>query len=1082
MRFAPLAGLTVLALSGLGAPAHAQAPVALFSTVQPPPAARAVPTERAVVFAMADRAALQSFRSAGGGRLLVPLADGSELTLDLARFDLLAPGAVVVAHGDTGETPIPVDLSLFRGGVAGDPASWAVVSMSGDQVMGVISTARGRFEIGPPRTAGGAHVIGAESALDPGPRTFECRAVDPERSPRRAEPLRATGPVARRPSGTRLVCRVAVDCDYEYYANRFGGNLTAATNYILTVFGTIALIYERDLDVSLRIPLLTIWTTPDDPWTESDPAVQLEYYAAYWQNYRPGFPRDLAHLVSGRSLGGGYGYYAGICNSQYGYAISPVDGIYSYPTNSTTWDVMVIAHELGHNFNSRHTHSCIWQELGYVPPGALIDSCYTAEGTCYSGPSWIVPAELGTIMSYCHVLWPGMSNIRLDFHPACISEMRSHAQTMCLLADSLQPPRRLIATQAGGGTILGWTASPAPGVVRYDLYRSPYRFDLDPALVGSATGTSWVDSFPGAYFYKARAVRASDQSDFSNEATPAPCGPAPRTSYAAGSVPVALVVADFFGSDGIADLVLADSAGSRVVSLRGLRCGSCPSDFDIPRYTALAAAPRALVAADFNADGCPDVAAAGGGMLSILLNQQTTTFATGATYPLPSSTQSDLAVGDFDEDGILDLALADGDSVRIFRGRGTAGTGDGTFELAVTSAADSGVAGIVLGDFDEDGILDLAVARAGGVGVLLGQGSGGRGDGTFGPLVAYAAGGAASDVVTGDFDQDGILDLAVTNTASASVSVLLGIGSQGRGTGAFGPPQSFACGTSPAALAVCDLDEDGIEDLVTANTADATVSLLRGHATGGKGDGTFAAPQAFACGPAPRSVAARDLDEDGRPDLMVANGTVPGTASQLLFRCAGTLPTTLELTAPLGSGSRVTGTECTISWRKGSGVLATNVDVSHDGGESWLPLASGLPDTSFVWTVSGPLTSQALLRVYDPTVPTRADQSDSSFTIYPAELLAVPGRAEPALALHGVRPNPARAGLAVSFTLASARAATLELFDLAGRRLRSVAVGPLGPGPHMLDLERGARLAPGVYLVRLTQGGRSEMARGVVLR
>jgi len=52
---------------------------------------------------------------------------------------------------------------------------------------------------------------------------------------------------------TRLICRVAVDCDYEYYANRFGGDLIGSLHYALVIFATASFIYERDLNVALRI-------------------------------------------------------------------------------------------------------------------------------------------------------------------------------------------------------------------------------------------------------------------------------------------------------------------------------------------------------------------------------------------------------------------------------------------------------------------------------------------------------------------------------------------------------------------------------------------------------------------------------------------------------------------------------------------------------------------------------------------------------------------------------------------------------------------------------------------------------------
>jgi hypothetical protein len=72
--------------------------------------------------------------------------------------------------------------------------------------------------------------------------------------------------------------------------------------------------------------------------------------------------------------------------------------------------------------------------------------------------------------------------------------------------------------------------------------------------------------------------------------------------------------------------------------------------------------------------------------------------------------------------------------------------------------------------------------------------------------------------------------------------------------------------------------------------------------------------------------------------------------------------------------------------------------------------------------------------------------------------------------------------LTASFTLPSEAPATLELLDVAGRRVSALAVGSLGSGRHALRLEEGPRLAPGVYWLRLTQGGQARMARGVVVR
>jgi hypothetical protein len=84
------------------------------------------------------------------------------------------------------------------------------------------------------------------------------------------------------------------------------------------------------------------------------------------------------------------------------------------------------------------------------------------------------------------------------------------------------------------------------------------------------------------------------------------------------------------------------------------------------------------------------------------------------------------------------------------------------------------------------------------------------------------------------------------------------------------------------------------------------------------------------------------------------------------------------------------------------------------------------------------------------------------------------------LSIAGFTPNPGGAGASIVFTLASRERATLELVDLAGRRVFAREVGALGPGTHALAI--GQALAPGVYWLRVTQGGEQVRTRGVMIR
>jgi DNA-binding beta-propeller fold protein YncE len=99
-----------------------------------------------------------------------------------------------------------------------------------------------------------------------------------------------------------------------------------------------------------------------------------------------------------------------------------------------------------------------------------------------------------------------------------------------------------------------------------------------------------------------------------------------------------------------------------------------------------------------------------------------------------------------------------------------------------------------------------------------------------------------------------------------------------------------------------------------------------------------------------------------------------------------------------------------------------------------------------------------------------------------ASQVSVPGEAPIAFALDPVRPNPVRgSALTMHFTLASAAAASLELLDMAGRRVSAREVGQLGAGRHALDFGAGRSLAPGIYVVRLQQGTNVKVVRAAVL-
>jgi len=240
----------------------------------------------------------------------------------------------------------------------------------------------------------------------------------------------------------------------------------------------------------------------------------------------------------------------------------------------------------------------------------------------------------------------------------------------------------------------------------------------------------------------------------------------------------------------------------------------------------------------------------------------TLTAATGSPFPAGAAASS-VAVGDFNGDGIQDLAIGNSDAANVTV---LLGNGAGGFVAAIGSPFAVGAApgSIAVGDFNGDGIPDLATANenSGNVTVLLGNGSGGFTPATGSP---FAVGAGPVSVAVGDFNGDGIQDLAVANYGSGNVTVLLGNGSGGF-TPAAGSP--FAVGTSPASIAVADLNGDGIQDLAVANSGSNNVTVLLGNGSGGF---TPATDSPFTAGTSPSSIAVGDFNGDGFQDVAVAN-------------------------------------------------------------------------------------------------------------------------------------------------------------------------------------------------------------------
>jgi uncharacterized protein (TIGR03437 family) len=338
----------------------------------------------------------------------------------------------------------------------------------------------------------------------------------------------------------------------------------------------------------------------------------------------------------------------------------------------------------------------------------------------------------------------------------------------------------------------------------------------------------------------------------------------------AGMTPVAVAAADFNG-DNIVDVVTANQGSNDLTYLVGKASGGFQPGISIPLTgagTSLPAQPSALLTADFNRDRRPDLAVAdyGSGQVTVLLAGANGGFSSPVSLPVGNN-PSGLASADFNGDGNPDLAVADagmngtGD-VMVFAGAG------GGFTPSSTLAAGSHPVAVVAGDFNHDGKMDLASvsegtfgADQGGVYLLAGNG-----DGTFQKAVVYPAGANPSAIAMGDFNRDGNPDLAVlSNTTASGASQLVVLLGSGGGTFTALPPMMIAAGAQ--AIAAADFNNDGTLDVAVTDGfgANSGVGLMAGN-----GDGTFQGEVFLPAGPLPVGIAVADFNRDNRPDLAIS--------------------------------------------------------------------------------------------------------------------------------------------------------------------------------------------------------------------
>ena len=333
--------------------------------------------------------------------------------------------------------------------------------------------------------------------------------------------------------------------------------------------------------------------------------------------------------------------------------------------------------------------------------------------------------------------------------------------------------------------------------------------------------------------------------------------------------------------DGKPDLVFGNYGGGGVsVMLNTTATGAATPAFATRQDFATGASPLAVALADANGDGKLDVAVANynSGTLSVLLNTTApnaaaASFGSATNFPAGSNPRS-ITFADLNGDGRPDLSIASGSGGTASVLLNTAAAGAGTPSFAAAASFVTGGPGSgTLRDVNGDGRPDLIVAHGGsssGISLLLNTTAAGASSPSFADSLEFTVG-TAADVATGDLNGDGKPDLAVINNGGGTVSVLLNSTAIATPSVGFAAPENFAAGTTPYSVALGDLNGDGKPDMAVANYGSANVSVLLNSTGTGSTTYAFNAAVNFSLTGNPVSVGIGDVNADGKPDLAVAS-------------------------------------------------------------------------------------------------------------------------------------------------------------------------------------------------------------------
>ncbi|MGL1885508.1 MAG: FG-GAP-like repeat-containing protein [Reichenbachiella sp.] len=397
-----------------------------------------------------------------------------------------------------------------------------------------------------------------------------------------------------------------------------------------------------------------------------------------------------------------------------------------------------------------------------------------------------------------------------------------------------------------------------------------------------------------------------------------------KIDYLIGEEPYSVSIGDLDG-DGKSDLIVEDFYGNTVSIYRNTSTEAGMISYDTSVDFTTGSEPNSVSIGDIDSDGMLDFVVTNYGSATISIYRNTSTdigsisYAEKIDYSTGAFPES-VSIGDLDGDGKSDLVVTNGGShtISIYRNTSTE-IGVVRFDTSIDIATGIGAKSVLINDLNDDGMLDLIVIDTAIVSIFRNNTSG-VGDISFATKLDYEIV-VANSVSVGDLDGDGKPELVVANGIGKTVSVFRNI-SSGIGGISFATKVKYETIGNATSASIGDFDGDGMADLAVTNYDIDAISLFRNNSIG-EGELSFASNVDFETGLLPLSASIGDLDGDGKSDLVVINRA--GKSISILRNQIGEVSPLIPSITSFSPANGPVGTSVTITGNNFNTTLTENI-------------------------------------------------------------------------------------------------------------------------------------------------------------